>query len=85
MIRREDSFKKIMDVAHEKSLEREKTLEQIAKEQTIVFFLGAGASVEAGVPTTVQFVEEFESRLNEEPNRSKLRGIFIGSLTIAIE
>jgi len=36
------------------------------EDKDIVFFLGAGASVKAGVPTTLKFVRDFETTINDE-------------------
>jgi len=37
----------------------------------VIFFLGAGASVKAGVPVTRKFVEKFEERINRNENGKK--------------
>ena len=56
-----------LDIADEmdEMIEENKILKEHAKNQQIIFFLGAGASVEAGVPTTTLFVKEFENHLIE--------------------
>ena len=40
-----------------------------------VFFFGAGASVPAGVPTTREFIDEFEKSINTESRRRIFRRI----------
>ena len=37
----------------------------------VIFFLGAGASVKAGVPVTRKFVKKFEERINRNENGKK--------------
>ena len=37
------------------------------KEQDVIFFFGAGASVDAGIPDTYKFVEDFKRFIKEKP------------------
>jgi len=50
------------------------------KSSEVVFFLGAGASVEAGVPTTYLFVQEFRDFIKNNPDKSDDIKIIINTL-----
>ena len=50
-------------------MEDEKT--KITDNNEVIFFLGAGASVKAGVPVTREFVGKFEERINRNENGKK--------------